>query len=98
MLSTQTETPTNARKNFFQLLKKVVEEQEVVIINCREGENVALIAESELRNLLETVHLLSSPANSSRLFAALSDSKTGKIPSQSLEELCEELGVEQEKT
>ncbi len=44
MLSTQTETPTNARKNIFQLLKKVVEEQEVVIINCRDGENVALIA------------------------------------------------------
>lgn len=45
MLSTHTETPTNARKNFFQLLKKVVEEQEVVIINCREGENVALIGQ-----------------------------------------------------
>ena len=98
MLSTQIETPTNARKNFFQLLKKVVEEQEVVIINCREGENVALIAESELRNLVETVHLLRSPANSARLFAALSDSKAGKIPSQSLEELFEELAVEQEET
>ena len=98
MLSTQTETPTNARKNFFQLLKKVVEEQEVIIINCRDGENVALIAESELRNLLETVHLLRSTANSSRFFAALSDSKAGKIPSQSLEELCEELGVEREET
>ncbi len=96
MLSTQTETPTNARKNFFQLLKKVAEEKEVVIINCRDGENVALIAESELRNLLETVYLLRSTANSSRLFAALSDSKAGKIPSQSLEELCEELGLEQE--
>ncbi len=93
MLSTQIETPTNARKNFFQLRKKVVEEQEVVIINCREGENVALIAESELRNLLQTFHLLRSTANSSRLFAALSDSKVGKISSQTLEELCEELGV-----
>ncbi|ELS04853.1 prevent-host-death family protein [Xenococcus sp. PCC 7305] len=97
MLSTNTETPTNARKNFFQLLKKVVEDQEVVIINCRENENVALIAESELRNLVETVHLLRSPTNSSRLFAALSDSKTGNIQPQSLEELCEELGIEQEK-
>ena len=98
MLSTHIETPTNARKNFFQLLKKVVEEQEVVVINCREGENVALIAESELVNLVETVHLLRSEANARRLFAALSDSKEGKIKPQSLEELYEELGIEQEET
>ncbi|MEM9273968.1 MAG: type II toxin-antitoxin system Phd/YefM family antitoxin, partial [Cyanobacteria bacterium P01_F01_bin.143] len=93
----KTETPINVRNNFFQLFKKVTEEQEVVIINCQESENVALIAESELRNLVETVHLLRSPINSSRLFAALSDSKNGKIPSQSLEELYEELEIEQEK-
>jgi antitoxin YefM len=42
------------------LLGQVVQNHQVYIINRRDGENVALIAESDLSGLVETVYLLRS--------------------------------------
>lgn len=87
-------SPTEARNGLFQLLDKVVKDREVFIINRRNGENVALIAESDLRSLVETVYLLRSPSNARNLFDAIEESTTGKIKPQSMEELKGELGIE----
>lgn len=94
MLSYEITSPTEARNSLFQLLDKVTQDHQVFIINRRNQENVALIAESDLRSLLETVYLLRSSANSRHLFDALEESTTGKIKPQSLEELKEELEFE----
>ena len=94
MLSYEITSPTEARKSLFQLLEKVAEEKEVFIINRRNGENVALIAESDLRSLVETVYLLRSPSNARHLFSAIEESTTGKIKPESMEELKQELGIE----
>ena len=97
MLSYEITSPTEARKSFFKLLEEVVEKEQVFLINRRDGENVALISESELRSLVETVYLLRSPANSSRLFNAIAQSKTGQSKPQSIDELKQELGIEQKE-
>ena len=97
MFSYEITSPTDARNNFFKLLDLVVQNNQVFIINRRDGENVALISESDLRSLVETVYLLRSPANASRLLDAMEESKTGKIKPQTIEELYQELGVEQEE-
>lgn len=68
-----------------------------MIYNRREGENVAMISESDLRSLIETVYLLRSPANARRLLDALSESKAGKIQPQTQAELRQELGFGQEE-
>ena len=47
--------------------------------------------------LVETVYLLREPANARRLFDAIEESKTGQIQPQSLDELKQELGIEQEE-
>lgn len=60
MLPHEITSPTEARNDFFKLLEKVAENHQVYIIHRRDGENVALIAESDLRSLVETVHLLRS--------------------------------------
>ena len=88
-------SPTEAKNDFFNLLEQVAENQQVFIVDRPEGENVALIAESELASLMETVYLLRSPANAKRLFDALAESKSGKIQPQTIEELKQELGIEQ---
>lgn len=93
MFSYEITSPTEARKGLFKLLEQVVEDHQVFIINRRQGENVALIAESDLRSLVETVYLFRNAANSRHLFSALEESTTGKIKPQSLEELKEELGI-----
>jgi antitoxin YefM len=61
MLSYKITSPTDARNDFFKLLDLVVENHQVYIINRRDDENVALIAESDLVSLIETVYLLRSP-------------------------------------
>lgn len=97
MLSYEITSPTEARNDFFRLLEQVVANHQVYIINRREGENVALIAESDLRSLVETVYLLRSPANASRLLEAMEESKAGKIAPQTIADLRQELGVGQEE-
>ncbi|NWF61213.1 MAG: type II toxin-antitoxin system Phd/YefM family antitoxin [Fischerella sp.] len=97
MLSYKITSPTDARNDFFKLLDLVVENHQVYIIKRRDGENVALIAESDLVSLLETVYLLRSPANARRLLDAIEESKTGKIQPQTIAELQQELGIEQEE-
>jgi len=97
MLSYKITSPTDARNDFFKLLDLVVENHQVYIINRRDDENVALIAESDLVSLLETVYLLRSPANARRLLDAIEESKTGKIKPQTIAELQQELRIEQEE-
>ncbi|MEH2385684.1 MAG: type II toxin-antitoxin system Phd/YefM family antitoxin [Nostoc sp.] len=97
MLPYKITSPTDARNYFFKLLEQVVENHQVYMINRRDGENVALIAESDLVSLLETVYLLRSPANARRLLDAIEESKTGNIQPQAIAELQQELGIEQEE-
>lgn len=97
MLSYKVTSPTDARNDFFNLLDLVVQDHQVYIVNRRDGENVALIAESDLVSLVETVYLLRSPANARRLLDSIEESKTGKIQPQTIAELQQELGIEQEE-
>lgn len=97
MLSYKITSPTDARNDFFNLLDLVVENHQVYIINRRDDENVALISESDLMSLIETVYLLRSPANARRLMDAMEESQTGKIKPQTIQELQQELGIEQEE-
>lgn len=94
MFSYEITSPTQARNDLFSLLKEVADHHQVFLINRQEGENVALIAESELQNLVETVYLLRSPLNARRLFDALEASIKGDILPQSLDELKRELEIE----
>ena len=71
MPTDQVTSPTEARKNFFQLLDRASQDHEVITITRRDGENVVLIAESDLTGLMETAYLLRSPRNAQRLFEAL---------------------------
>lgn len=93
MFSYEITSPTDARKGFFQLLDQVAENHQVFIINRREGENVALIAESDLTSLVETVYLLRTPANARRLLDAIAQSKSGNIQPQTIAQLKQELGI-----
>jgi antitoxin YefM len=91
--SRQETSPSAARQDFFQILDRIAKEREIYIINRPDGENIALIPESDLNSLIETVYLFRSPANARRLLDALDEAKSGKIVPQSIEDLQQELGV-----
>lgn len=64
-------TYTQARAGLAKLLDQVTHNREIVIIQRRGEEEVAVIAASELNSLMETAYLLRSPANAERLITAL---------------------------
>ena len=87
-------TYTQARQQLASLCDEVTEGREVVIIQRRGGEDVALIAADELASLLETTHLLRSPANAERLLNALTRALQGAGEARSVAELRRDVGLE----
>jgi antitoxin YefM len=85
---------SKARANLASLLTAVTDDNELVLINRRDAEDVALISSSELSSLLETVHLLRSPKNARRLLAALNRASEQTDSTTSLEQLKAELSFE----
>jgi antitoxin YefM len=77
-----------------KLLDEVSLNKEVVIINRKNAENVALVSESELSSLLESVHLLRSPKNAKRLLKSLLDIQEADGKPQSINDLKREFGLE----
>lgn len=64
-------TYTHARANLAKLLDEVTANREIVVINRRGHEPVALVSAAELASLTETAYLLRSPKNAERLLRAL---------------------------
>lgn len=91
-MPTQT-TYTTARENFAKLCEQVASNREIVIINRRGAEDVALVAADELSGLLETAHLLRSPKNARRLLGALRRAKRRSGKAQSVDQLRREVGL-----
>ncbi len=90
-------TYTQARTQLATLLDEVVNNREIVIIQRRGSEDVAMIAADELSSLLETAHLLRSPKNAERLLTALARSSKQIVQPQSIEELRHEVGLGEEE-
>ncbi len=88
-------TYTQARAQLATLLTTVTNDREIVIIQRRDEDDVALIAADELASLLETVHLLRSPANAERLLATLARIRTRTEQPQSIDELRREVNLAQ---
>lgn len=86
-------TYTAARANLAALFDEVVENQEVVIVQRRGRADVALIAADELASLLETAHLLRSPANARRLLEAYRSITDPHVQPQTIEESRREVGL-----
>ncbi|MBA3036117.1 MAG: type II toxin-antitoxin system prevent-host-death family antitoxin [Desulfobacterium sp.] len=87
-------TYTQARAGLASLMDEVTKNREVVIIQRRGREDVAMITASELAGVLETAHLLRSPKNAKRLLTALDRVKKGSGVSQTIDDLRNEVGLE----
>ena len=88
-------TYTQARANLANLLDEVTHNQQIVIVNRRGKDDVAMIAASELGSLVETAHLLRSPKNAQRLLAALQRARSNQGARESLERLRSEVGLDE---
>ena len=87
-------TYTHARARLASLIDEVTKNREVVIIQRRGSEDVAMIAADELAGILETAHLLRSPANAERLMSALEGVRKKAGAPQTIDDLRQEVGLE----
>jgi len=74
---------SEARKRLFPLIEQVNDDQEPVEIVSKSG--VAyLVSADQWRSLMETAHLLRSPANAQRLLRSIADAEAGRTEVQEL--------------
>lgn len=86
-------TYTHARANLASLCDEVASTREPIVIQRRGAEDVALVSAAELQGLMETAHLLRSPANARRLLTALTRARADDSPTESVESLRREFGL-----
>jgi antitoxin YefM len=72
---------------------QAVADREPIRVRRRNDEDVVLLAADEYDSLAETVHLLSSPKNATRLLEALARARRGSVKPLPLEELRAALGI-----
>jgi antitoxin YefM len=70
-------TATNARKDFFEIVKGATEKHEIYHIHHRKGD-VVLMAEDEYEGLIETLELLSSPNFKEKFKSAQKEIESGE--------------------
>ena len=90
-------TYSSAREQLATLLDRVTKDREVVIIQRRGGEDVAMIAADELASLMETAYLLRSPQNAERLLSALARALKNEGKPQNPDALRREVGLEDKR-
>lgn len=90
-------TYTSARQQFATLLRRVTKDREVIVIQRRNDEAVAMIAADELASLTETAYLLRSPKNAERILSALGRALKNEGETTSLDELRNKIGFDGEE-
>ncbi len=86
-------TYSQARAALATLMNRVTDDREVVVVRRRDHPAVAMIAADELASLMETAHLLRSPANAERLLAALGRARQGSGRTKTVAALRREVGL-----
>lgn len=77
-------TFTEARNGFKSVLDKVVEDADCALITRRDSENAVVMSQEYFDSLMETVHLLKSPANVEHLAKSIAQYQSGKTSQKEL--------------
>lgn len=71
-------TFSEARKNFKSVLDTVIEDAGATIVTRRDADDAVVMSLDYYNSLMETVHLLKSPANAAHLADSIAQYKAGK--------------------
>ena len=69
---------SDARDNLEDVIDRVVQDADVIVITRRDAPDAVLMSLENYNSLLETVHLLSSPANAAHLARSLAQLRAGE--------------------
>ena len=68
---------TEARANLKHIIDQVVDDVHVTLITRRDAPNVVVMSQGHYDSLMETVHLLRSPANAVHLERSIAHARAG---------------------
>ena len=70
---------SEARNKLKSLLDQVVDDADYTIISRRDAEDAVVMSLDQFNGLMETVHLLKSPANAAHLSKSIEQYRSGQI-------------------
>ena len=75
---------SEARNNFKRVLDQVSDDTDYTIISRRDSDDAVVMSIDQFNGLMETVHLLSSPANVIHLETSINQYKSGLVETHEL--------------
>lgn len=75
---------SEARNSLKSLLDAVTNDVDVTIINRRDASNAVVMSLDHYNSIMETLHLLQSPANAKHLAESVAQLKAGKASAKAL--------------
>ncbi|WP_447746046.1 type II toxin-antitoxin system Phd/YefM family antitoxin [Pseudomonas nicosulfuronedens] len=69
---------SDARNNLKKVIDDVVDDSDYTVISRRDAPDAVLLSLDSFNSLMETVHLLKSPANAAHLARSLAQMESGK--------------------
>lgn len=75
---------TELRSNLAAYMDQVCDDRAPLVVTRQNARSVVMISEEEYEGLVETVHLLKSPANAARLLRSIAEADEGKLVAREL--------------
>ncbi|CAM3996962.1 type II toxin-antitoxin system Phd/YefM family antitoxin [Psychrobacter arenosus] len=88
-------TFSEARKNFKSVLDTVIEDACATIVTRRDADDAVVMSLDYYNSLMETVHLLKSPANAAHLADSIAQYKAGKTQVRELVNNAEQIDTDE---
>lgn len=68
---------SDARSNLKAVMDQAIDDHDAVLITRRDAPNVVIMSQDQYDSWMETMHLLSSPANAARLMRSIQQHRAG---------------------
>lgn len=75
---------TDVRTNFKSVLDKVNADADVAVITRRDSESVVIMGQKHYESMIETLYLLSSPANARHILQSIQQIESGSVVEREL--------------
>jgi antitoxin YefM len=75
---------TELRSNLAAYMDQVCDDRAPLVVTRQNARSVVMLSEEEYEGLMETVHLLKSPANAARLLRSIKEADEGKVVAREL--------------
>jgi antitoxin YefM len=80
---------TELRAKLAHYMEQVCDSRDVLVVTRQNARSVVLVSEDEYMSIMETLHLLRSPANAARLMKSIAEADAGDLVEYEIESSAE---------